>query len=198
MFPDVDSLAKTGRAPSVSPACFQRSSSPTDRSQPGQTSFSSRSTIKMTGSAPCAAIRWRRPPISISSRRAVHLSQRPLQLAALQSEALAVLKAANIQPAKVSAAAPHVIPKVLRLPNWLFTRLAKGMLKTDPAAKTSMCEDLQNGRTTEIDDLCGAVLRLAAQHAVKAPLNQAVLDLVISYKTGQNWSGTKMRAILRV
>lgn len=128
------------------------------------------------------------------------LLQRDYRLvyAALQSEALAVLKAANIQPAKVSAAAPHVIPKVLRLPNWLFTRLAKGMLKTDPAAKTSMCEDLQNGRTTEIDDLCGAVLRLAAQHAVKAPLNQAVLDLVISYKTGQNWSGTKMRAILRV
>lgn len=116
--------------------------------------------------------------------------------AALQDEALAVLKAAHIQPAKVAAAAPHVVPKVLRLPDWLFTRVAKGMLKTESAARTSMCDDLQNGRPTEIDDLCGAVLRLATKHGMKAPLNQAVLELVANYRKGQDWSGSRLRVEL--
>ena len=61
-----------------------------------------------------------------------------------------------------------------------------------------MCEDLQNGRRTEIDDLCGAVLRLAAKHGVKAPLNQAVFDLVIRYKLGQNRSAAQMKSELGI
>jgi 2-dehydropantoate 2-reductase len=41
-------------------------------------------------------------------------------LAALQSEALGVMQAAGITPAKVAALPPRLLPHVLRLPNWAF------------------------------------------------------------------------------
>ena len=56
----------------------------------------------------------------------------------------------------VAAPAAHV----LRLPNWLFTRLARRMLQIDAQARSSMWDDLEAGRVTEIDAICGAVVRL--------------------------------------
>lgn len=117
----------------------------------------------------------------------------PEVLAALQSEALGVLRVADIRPAKVAAAAAAVIPKILRLPNWLFTRVAKGMLAMDANARTSMCDDLQSGRPTEIDDLCGAVVRLARQHGHFAPRNQRMCDLMHRHQPGQTWSSAQLR-----
>lgn len=118
--------------------------------------------------------------------------------AALQDEALKVLRAAGIQPAKAAAVAPHIVPKVLRLPDWLFKRVAAGMLKTEAQARTSMCEDLQQGRPTEIEDLCGAVLQLAKQHGVAAPLNERVRALILAYQPGDNWDGARLRRELGV
>ena len=119
-------------------------------------------------------------------------------LAALQDEALNVLRAAGIQPAKLAAVAPHWVPRILRLPNWLFERVAAGMLKTDAQARTSMCEDLQQGRATEIDDLCGAVLKLARLHGVAAPLNERLRALILAYKPGDRWTGKRLRQALGV
>ena len=121
-----------------------------------------------------------------------------LVLAALQTEALAVIKAAGIRPAKVAAVAPAMVPHILRLPNWLFTRVAAGMLKTDPDARTSMCADLRSGRNTEIDDLCGEVVRLAGQNGLGAPMNQKMVELVRNYQIGTHWSGAMLRRALQV
>ncbi len=128
-------------------------------------------------------------------------------LADLQSEALGVLTRAGITPAKVAAVAPRALPHLLRLPNWIFTRVAARMLRMDAQARSSMWSDLQQGRTTEIDDLCGAVVRLAqansgAQH-LNAPLNQRMCELVAQHQsgqpeTGQGMSGPQMRQALSV
>ena len=123
-------------------------------------------------------------------------------LADLQSEALAVMAHAGITPAKVAAVAPRVLPHLLRLPNWLFTRVAARMLHMDAQARSSMWDDLQQGRTTEIDDLCGAVVRLAHAHGraqhLNAPLNQRMCELVAQHTTGQRLSGPQMRQALSV
>lgn len=119
-------------------------------------------------------------------------------LADLQSEALAVLARAGISPAKVAAVAPRALPHLLRLPNWLFTRVAARMLRMDAQARSSMWNDLQQGRATEIDDLCGAVVRLARTHGGSAPLNQRMCELVAQHKTGQRLSGPQMRKALSV
>ena len=116
--------------------------------------------------------------------------------AALQSEALSVMARAGIQPAKVAAVAPRLLPHVLRLPNWLFTRLAQRMLQIDATARSSMWDDLEAGRVTEIDALCGAVVRLAAQQGMGAPLNARMCELL----AGPRWrlSGAEMRRMVGV
>ncbi|MGZ5236427.1 MAG: 2-dehydropantoate 2-reductase [Caldimonas sp.] len=99
-------------------------------------------------------------------------------LAACIAEALAALRAAGIRPAKVGALPPSLLPLVLRLPDPVFRLVAAAQLKIDPAARSSMSDDLEHRRTTEIDQLQGAIVALAARHATPAPVNLAVLNLV--------------------
>jgi 2-dehydropantoate 2-reductase len=101
-----------------------------------------------------------------------------LLLAAQIEEALAVLKAARIRPAAVEGVPPRVIPFILRLPDWLFRVAARRMLAIDPAARSSMWEDLLRGRSTEIDHLQGAILALAGKSGVAAPMTQRITRLI--------------------
>ena len=116
--------------------------------------------------------------------------------AALQAEALGVMARAGIVPAKVTAVAPALLPHVLRLPNVLFTRLARRMLQIDAQARSSMWDDLEVGRVREIDAICGAVVRLAGEHGVGAPLNAKMCELLGG--TRLRLSGGEMRGVLGV
>ena len=98
--------------------------------------------------------------------------------AALQREALAALAAAGIEPAQVAAVAPRRMPMLLSLPDWLFHRVAKRMLRIDPQARSSMADDLALGRRTEVDALCGEVVRLARSRGLQAPLNERIQALI--------------------
>ena len=108
------------------------------------------------------------------------LSQRAYRrcLALLVDEALAALNAAAIVPAQVTRIAPRRLPMLLRLPDFLFTRIAAQLLRIDPEARSSMAEDLQAGRRTEIDYLNGAVIDLAAAHGGDAPANRRMVALI--------------------
>jgi 2-dehydropantoate 2-reductase len=103
--------------------------------------------------------------------------------AALQREALAALDAAGMEPAQVAAVAPRRMPMLLSLPDWLFHRVARRMLRIDPQARSSMADDLARGRRTEIDALCGEVVRLARAQGTQAPLNQRIQSLVEAWPT---------------
>jgi len=109
------------------------------------------------------------------------LSQRAWRaiLAAQVAEALSVTKAAGIVPVTSPLPAP-LLPIVLRLPDTVFRIIAGRMLKIDPQARSSMWEDLQQGRRTEIDYLQGAIVRIAAQHGQRAPLSERIIELVRS------------------
>jgi 2-dehydropantoate 2-reductase len=98
--------------------------------------------------------------------------------AALQVEALQALQAAGISPAALTPIAPSRLPWVLRLPTWLFRRVAARMLRIDAQARSSMADDLALGRRTEIDALCGAVVRLAQAHGRQAPLNARLVQML--------------------
>ncbi|MDX8525439.1 2-dehydropantoate 2-reductase [Mesorhizobium sp. MSK_1335] len=106
-----------------------------------------------------------------------------LILAAQIDEALAAMKAAGIAPARITGLPPALLPKVLRLPDWLFDLLARRMLAIDPEARSSMWDDLKRGRPTEIDELQGAVIRLAKQTGTPTPINQRVTALVRQAET---------------
>ncbi|MDO8773153.1 MAG: 2-dehydropantoate 2-reductase [Burkholderiaceae bacterium] len=119
-------------------------------------------------------------------------------LAALQLEALAAMSRAGIEPAQMAAAPPRTLPRVLALPNWLFTRVASRMLRMDASARSSMWDDVQQGRTTEIDDMCGAVVALAAQTGTAAPRNAAMCKLMAAHSKGQRWTGPDLRKALKL
>ena len=117
-------------------------------------------------------------------------------VAMLQTEALQALKATGIRPAKVASAPPLWLPFILRLPNAIFTRVATRMLRMDATAPSSMCEDFQQGRMTEINDLCSAVVRLAQAHGLRAPTNVAMCRLISDHQASQSMSGAALRAAL--
>jgi 2-dehydropantoate 2-reductase len=99
-------------------------------------------------------------------------------LAAQMDEALAAMTATGIQPAKLAGAPPSWLPTILRLPDWLFRRIAQRMLAVDAQARSSMWDDLALGRLTEIDELQGAILRLSDKIGTRAPLTRKIVDLV--------------------
>jgi 2-dehydropantoate 2-reductase len=99
-------------------------------------------------------------------------------MAAVVREALGCLRAAGIKPIRIGRMIPRIAPAVLSLPDWLFFRVASTMVKIDPTARSSMWQDLDRGRPTEIDQLNGEIVRLGAKHGVPTPVNRAVCDLV--------------------
>jgi 2-dehydropantoate 2-reductase len=101
-----------------------------------------------------------------------------LVLAAQIEEALVVLKAARIRPARIERVPPRAIPLILRLPDPLFRLIARRMLAIDPQARSSMWEDLDKRRPTEIGYLQGAILALAAKTGVPAPVTERVAHLI--------------------
>ena len=101
-----------------------------------------------------------------------------LILARQIAEALGVLQAAGIKPARIEGVSPGMIPRILRLPNWLFRRVAQRMLAIDPEARSSMWDDLHRHRPTEVAYLQGAILALARKHGVSAPLTERIIAFV--------------------
>jgi len=120
-------------------------------------------------------------------------------MATLIDEALLALKVAGITPAKLTPLPPAALPMILRLPTSVFRLLAFRMLRMDAKARTSMANDLATGRTTEIDALCGEVVRLARSHGLSAPANERISELVRAWPANPRArSGTELRAALGV
>lgn len=122
-------------------------------------------------------------------------------LALCQDEALAAFRAAGVRPARLGAVPPAATPRLLRLPDGLFRRLAGAALRIDAHARSSTWEDLQRGRPTEIDSLQGEVVALAARHGVPAPVNSRLITLIrLMEAAGPSqarvWSGPDLLAEL--
>ena len=99
-------------------------------------------------------------------------------LSQAQRELLAALKVAEIKPAKLTKAPPSLLPWILLLPNWLFRLIARQMLAIDPLARSSMWDDLEQRRHSEIDYLNQAVVDLAGKFHTKASVNAGIVSLV--------------------
>jgi 2-dehydropantoate 2-reductase len=96
------------------------------------------------------------------------------------AEGLGVLKASGIRPISATPVPAGVTPHLLRLPDGLFSALLGRTMKIDANARSSMWEDLQRGRRTEVDYLQGVVVQLAMRQGIKAPLAQRVMELIKS------------------
>ncbi|GLW56017.1 2-dehydropantoate 2-reductase [Kitasatospora phosalacinea] len=129
------------------------------------------------------------------------LGSRPyrLVLARCQREALAAFAAAGLAPARLTPVPPQWMPSVLGLPDAVFRRVAAASLRVDARARSSMWEDLQRSRPTEIGELQGEVVALAERHGLPAPANRRLLDLVRAAEEAAAppaWSGPALLAAL--
>jgi len=124
------------------------------------------------------------------------LSQRGYRrcLAQAQDETIRLLDAAGIPIINLTGVPTRFIPKLMRLPDWLFTRLARKMLTIDPVARSSMWEDLEAGRPTEVDWINGEVVRLAQSLGRTAPVNARLTQLVQQCEVSrQAWTAKELQ-----
>jgi 2-dehydropantoate 2-reductase len=98
-------------------------------------------------------------------------------------EGLRVVRAGGIRVVRIGRMRPQIGPYVLALPGPLFLWVAGRMVKVDRAARSSMLDDLDRGRRTEIDFLNGEIVRLAEAHGTTAPVNRALVAMVKEAET---------------
>lgn len=115
-------------------------------------------------------------------RRCVSLSQR---------EALRLLRRAGIRPAKVLALPTTLVPYVMILPDKFYRKImSRSGTRIDKHARSSMADDLTQGRRTEVDYLNGEVVALAQRLGRKAPVNARIAELVRRAEAGgEPWKG---------
>ncbi|MHC2318179.1 2-dehydropantoate 2-reductase [Bradyrhizobium diazoefficiens] len=94
------------------------------------------------------------------------------------AEGLAAMKAAGINPVSATPIPLNWTPTLLRLPDMIFNAILGRTMKIDPEARSSMWQDLKQGRKTEIDYLQGAVIALAEQSNVNVPLMRRIVALI--------------------
>jgi 2-dehydropantoate 2-reductase len=94
------------------------------------------------------------------------------------AEALAAIRAEGIKPVSPTPIPVGWMPALLRLPDSIFAALLGRTMKIDPEARSSMWEDLQRGRRTEIDYLQGVITDIADRRGLPAPLSRRIVELV--------------------
>jgi 2-dehydropantoate 2-reductase len=107
-----------------------------------------------------------------------------LVFSAAMREGLAVLDAAGIEPAKVGAVGPRMLPLVIGSPDWLFNNVFIKKWKIDAKARSSMSDDLAQGRKTEVDYINGELVALAERVGAEAPINRRIVELVHRAEAG--------------
>jgi 2-dehydropantoate 2-reductase len=133
---------------------------------------------------------------------ATELGQRAyrLCLATAQREALDLLVLAKQDVARLTAIPPRWMPRMLGLPDGVFRVLARRVVAIDPHARSSMWDDLEAGRPTEIDHLQGEVVALAERIGRPAPVNRKLVQLVRAAERGgkRDFAGAELATELGI
>jgi|SRR6478672_257343 2-dehydropantoate 2-reductase len=98
--------------------------------------------------------------------------------AASMEEGLKLLKRAEIEPVAAGSVPPSRLPGIINSPDWLFNSIFLKRWKIDEKARSSMADDLAEGRRTEVDYINGELVRLAERLQRSAPVNQAIVELI--------------------
>jgi 2-dehydropantoate 2-reductase len=94
------------------------------------------------------------------------------------AEGLMAVRAEGIHPVSPTPVPLGWTPHLLRLPDALFAIALAPAMKIDPQARSSMWEDLQRGRRTEIDYLQGVITEIADRRGLEVPLSRRIVALI--------------------
>jgi 2-dehydropantoate 2-reductase len=144
--------------------------------------------LKMRTTADIAGVQWGKLLLNLNNALNA-LSGLPLRqqlaqrawralLADQMAEGLAAIRAEGIRPVSSTPIPAGWVPSLLRLPDAAFEVLLGRTMKIDPAARSSMAEDLQRGRRTEIDYLQGVIVDIADRHGLPVPLSRCIVALI--------------------
>jgi 2-dehydropantoate 2-reductase len=104
-------------------------------------------------------------------------------IAAVVEEGVRVVRAGGVKLAPWNGLPIGLMPKVLRLPTAIVKVLIRAQLKVDPSARSSMWQDLDARRSTEVDFLNGEIVRVAERSGITAPLNARIVELIKAAET---------------
>jgi 2-dehydropantoate 2-reductase len=146
--------------------------------------------LKMRPSSDIAGVQWGKLLVNLNNALNA-LADLPLRQQLAQrawrrlfadqmAEGLAAIKAEGIKPVSSTPVPASLTPHLLRLPDPIFAMLLGSTMKIDPEARSSMWEDLQRGRRTEIDYLQGLITEIADRHGLQVPLSRRVVALIKS------------------
>eukprot|EP00455_Lapot_gusevi_P049438 TRINITY_DN700_c0_g5_i1.p1 TRINITY_DN700_c0_g5~~TRINITY_DN700_c0_g5_i1.p1 ORF type:complete len:395 (+),score=86.20 TRINITY_DN700_c0_g5_i1:58-1242(+) len=93
-------------------------------------------------------------------------------------EALQVYDVLDIKTAPLSVLSNQLLPCVLKLPNWMFFRIARSMFRIKSDVVTSMLMDVRRGGPTEIQHLAGEIVKLGNAAKVDTPVNRKLVQLI--------------------
>lgn len=115
-------------------------------------------------------------------------------LAASIREAIRILRAADVRPAKIAPLPPGMLAPFIDTPDWFFRSVGLRLQKVDANARSSMADDFDAERPTEIDYLNGEIVNLAKQNGLDAPINAKIVELVKAAEAGgkRNLSGAEL------
>jgi 2-dehydropantoate 2-reductase len=144
--------------------------------------------LKMRPTPDIAGVQWGKLLVNLNNalnaladlplRR--QLAQRPWRMlfADQMAEGLLAIRAEGIRPVSSTPVPVSWTPHLLRLPDVVFNAVLGRTMKIDPEARSSMWEDLQRGRRTEIDYLQGVITGIADRRGLEAPLSRRIVALI--------------------
>src|ERR1700729_2272895 len=104
------------------------------------------------------------------------------------AEGLMAVRAEGIKPVSPTPVPPGWTPHLLRLPDALFKIALAPAMKIDPQARSSMWEDLERRRRTEIDYLQGVITAIADRRGLNVPLSRRIVALITAAETAKQGS----------
>ena len=146
--------------------------------------------LKLRPSPDIAAVQWGKLLVNLNNALNA-LADLPLRRQLAQrawrglfadqiAEGLAAIRAEGIKPVSSTPVPAGLMPHLLRLPDAIFALLLGSAMKIDPDARSSMWEDLQRGRRTEIEYLQGLITEIADRLGLQVPLSRRVVALIKS------------------
>lgn len=103
------------------------------------------------------------------------------------TEAINIIASSGISVGHFNGRSPKSLLRTLSLPNWAYKVVMQKIVKIDAKARSSMLDDLEAGRPSEINFLQGEIVKQAKKINHKAPYNQIILDAVgTAFKTGES------------
>lgn len=93
-------------------------------------------------------------------------------------EGLHVAEAEGVRVATFNGRDPNALLKIMSKPDWLYRIIMDRVVKIDRTARSSMLDDLQMGRGSELDYLQGEIVRRADRLGLDVPVNCAVMTAV--------------------